>query len=57
MDIAAASMSMSMAKTQMSLGIAMAKKTMEVTEEQAASLINMMMQSAPSFGHRLDIRV
>ena len=57
MDIAAASIGLSMAKSQMSVGVAMAKKTMDITKTEAANLIEMIQQSAPSFGHRLDIRV
>ena len=57
MDIAAASIGLSMAKSQMSVGVAMAKKTMDITRTEAANLIEMIQQSAPSFGHRLDIRV
>lgn len=56
MDIAAASMAMSSATVVQQASISMAKNAMDMQEQQATSLIQMMQTAAPSFGHTLDIR-
>lgn len=57
MDIAGASVMMSMASAKMDAGYAIAGKAMDTAEVQATALLDMMEQSVPSFGHQLDIRV
>ncbi|MBP8856196.1 MAG: putative motility protein [Oscillospiraceae bacterium] len=53
--IAAASMSMSSAKTLQAVNVSMLKKTMDLQQNQMAALLTTM-ASAPSFGHKLDTR-
>lgn len=57
MDIATMSVQMSMTQLHMNAGYALAGKIMDTTQTQAAGLLDMMQQAAPSFGHSLDIRV
>lgn len=57
MDIAAASIDMSIAKVQQQAGYSMAKKVMNLQEVQTDSLIRMMETAAPKLPDRmLDIR-
>lgn len=57
MDIAAASIGMSLAKTQQQASLIMTKKTMDLQEVATANLLEMMQTSAPMPpGQRLDIR-
>lgn len=56
MDIAAMSVSMSMASVQQAASVAMAKKVMDMQENTSAALIQQMQASTPSFGQRLDVR-
>ena len=59
MDIAAMSMSMSMAKVQLSAGLSVAKKAMDQQEIQAAGLIDMMEGAAvqaPPSEHIIDVK-
>lgn len=56
MDIAAMSVSMSMASVQQAASVAMAKKVMDMQENTSAALIQQMQASTPSFGQRLDAR-
>lgn len=57
MDIAAMSVAMSTAQTQISASYALMGKTMDATETQAAGLLDMLQTAMPSFGHQMDIRV
>lgn len=55
MDIAAMSMAMSQSSVQQQASLCVMKKTMDQSQMQANALMEMM-PSAPSFGHRLDVR-
>lgn len=57
MDIAAISMQMSNTQLQMSVGVSVAKKTMDQQEIAAAGLINMLKTAAPPTDHLIDIKV
>ncbi len=60
MDIAAASIDMSLYKVQSQVNISLLKGTMDSQEALASSLINQMMPALPSFatdlGSILDVR-
>jgi hypothetical protein len=56
MDIAAMAIGMHAAQFQMAKDVAVVKKVMDSSEEQATQLIQMMAPPTPSFGHRMDIR-
>ncbi|MEG0179176.1 MAG: YjfB family protein [Oscillospiraceae bacterium] len=53
--IAAVSMSLSSAQTMQAANVSILSKSMDLQEAQMNSLLNTM-QSAPSFGHKLDTR-
>ncbi|MEG2143962.1 MAG: putative motility protein [Oscillospiraceae bacterium] len=53
MDIAAMSVNMASAQLLQSVGLAMAKKTMDMAQQQGAALQQMM---APPSNHILDVR-
>lgn len=57
MDIAAASIGMSLAKTQQQASLIMTKKTMDLQEVATANMLEMMQNAAPRVpSQRLDIR-
>lgn len=55
MDIAALSMSISQMNVQQQASTSMLKKSMDMASTQTDALLEMM-SSAPSFGHKLDVR-
>lgn len=55
--IGAASIQMSLAKTQQAVDVTMVKKAMDIQETQAAALIDSLQNAGPSFGHRIDVRI
>ena len=59
MDIGALSMAMSMSSVQQSVGISLAKISMDNGKEMANQMTEMLKTSAidPNLGQRLDIRV
>lgn len=58
MDIAATSTSMSQANLAQNVSLALTKKALDVQEQNSASTIQMIEQSAvPNLGKNLDIRV
>lgn len=56
MDIAALSMNMSSNKLSQGVEIAVLKKAMDAQETSAQAMIESI-QSTPSFGHLLDIKI
>ncbi len=56
MDIASMSMAFSQMKVMQQTSVAVAKKTLDVTEDLAAGLIKMLQGQGPQFGQTLDIR-
>ena len=56
-SIVSSSVSANQSRLKQSVDVAVIKKAMDVQEAQAANLIQALKESAPSFGHLLDIKV